>query len=250
MRLHAGAHLVSFAPPRPERRRAPWDWVDVGLILMVSLLLGGAANSGIARLVRGADASLSAQDRTSVEAMAGQIAFYAVALAATLLVLAGRRNIQVRELGWRMPSLRWLLAAVPLTLMALAVAGALAGVAQQLLPHAQNQQCIAVRDQYGHSILLALPVVCLAAPIVEETVFRAVLYRWLRGVLPVGVAMVLSGAVFAAAHAVTLLFLPLLGLGILLAWIYERSGSIWPGVTVHALFNLVGIIDILTAKAC
>lgn len=232
------------------QRRAPWQWTEVVLILVVAFLFGGAANAGVAQLVHQADASLSKQDRASVEAMAGQLVFYGVAISVTLLVLAGRRNLSVRELGWRRAPLRWLLGALPLTLLGLAVAGALAGVAQALLPHAQNSQCVTVQQQYGHSILLALPVVCLAAPIVEETVFRGVLYRWLRGVMPVGAAMVLSGAIFAFAHAVTLLFLPLLGLGVLLAWIYERSGSIWPGVLVHALFNLAGIIDILTATKC
>jgi membrane protease YdiL (CAAX protease family) len=240
---------VSWAPPRTERR-APWDWVDVLLVLAISFVFGSLVNGALARLVHQLDAGLSGQDRSAVESMAGQLAFYAVAISATLLVLAARRNIEVRAIGWRAPSRRWLAAAIPLTLLGLALAGALAGIAQQMLPHAQNSQCISVRNQYGHSVLLALPVVCLAAPVVEETVFRGVLYGWLRGVLPLGMAMLVSGAVFALAHAVTLLFLPLLGLGVLLAWIYERSQSIWPGVVVHALFNLVGIIDILTAGSC
>jgi uncharacterized protein len=235
---------------RLTARRAPWGWVDVVLILVCAFLFGGAANAVVSQLVHQGDAGLSRQDRTSVEAMAGQLVFYAVALSITLLVLAGRRGLDVRELGWRRPPLRWLLAAVPLTLAGLAIAGLLAGIAQSMLPDVRNQQCITVREQYGHSILLALPVVCLAAPVVEETVFRGVLYRWLRGVMPLGTAMVASATVFAAAHAVTLLFLPLLGLGILLAWVYERSGSLWPGVVVHALFNLLGIVSILTATRC
>lgn len=237
------------APPRAQRK-APWSWADVLLILLVGLLFGGAANAAVVQLVHLSDASLQTQDRHTVEALAGQLAFYAVAISVTLVVLAGRRNIDVRELGWRRTSWRWLLASVPLAVLGLAIAGALGGVAQSLLPHVQNQQCITVRQQYGHSILLALPVVCLAAPVVEETIFRGVLYRWLRGVLPLGTAMFVSGAVFALAHADTLLFLPLLGFGMFLAWIYERAGSIWPGVLVHALFNLAGIIDILTATKC
>ena len=233
------------------RRRAPWDAGDVLLILVLGFIVGGGlANAAVAALVHQVDGGLSAQDRTSVEALSGQLVFYAVAISVTLLVVAGRRGAEVGELGWRRASVRWLLAAVPLTLAGLAVAGVLQGIAQALLPQVQNQQCIAVQKQYGHSILLALPVVCIAAPIVEETVFRGVLYRWLRGVLPIGAAMAVSGAVFAALHAVTLLFLPLMGFGILLAWIYERSGSIWPGVLVHALFNLAGIIDILTTTKC
>jgi membrane protease YdiL (CAAX protease family) len=99
-------------------------------------------------------------------------------------------------------------------------------------------------------VLLALPVVCIAAPIVEETVFRGVLYRWLRGVLPLGTAMLVSGGIFALFHGDVLLFLPLMGFGALLSWIYERTQSIWPGAVVHGLFNLVGLIDILTVAKC
>jgi membrane protease YdiL (CAAX protease family) len=213
-------------------------------------VVGGLAYSGIARAVHAADTSLDPASRTSVEAMAAQLTFYAVTLSITLIVLVTRHNIDVRELGWRRPSWRWLLAAFPLALLGLGIAGALGGLAQSLMPHTQNQQCVTVRQQYGGALLLAIPVVCIAAPIVEETLFRGVLYRWLRGVLPVGSAMAVSAGVFALFHGDRLLFLPLAGLGVLLAWIYERSRSIWPGVAVHALFNLAGIITILTAATC
>lgn len=233
-----------------EGARAPWHWTDVVLILVVAFVFGAAVNAVVVEIVHGADRALSSQDRTSVEAMAGQLAFYAVGISVTLLVLAGRRGAAVGDLGWRRTTVRWVLAAVPLAVAGLAIAGILGGIAESLLRTTQNQQCVTVQQQYGHSILLALPVVCVAAPIVEETVFRGVVYRWLRGVVPVRTAMVLSAAVFALAHAITLLFLPLFGLGILLAWVYERSRSIWPGVLVHAMFNLAGIIDILTATHC
>jgi uncharacterized protein len=236
--------------PPPLSRRAPWDWHDILLILVVAVLVGGVGSVLASGLVRSLDGALSAQDRASVEALAAQLVFYGVAIAVTLLVITGRRHVAVAELGWRRPSLNWVLAAVPLAIVGLGVAAILTGIAESLLHGPQNQQCIAVRQQYGHSVLLALPVVCVAAPIVEETVFRGVIYRWLRGVLPLNVAMLASGAIFAAAHAITLLFLPLLGFGVLLAWIYERSRSLWPGVLVHALFNLVGIIEILTAPRC
>jgi uncharacterized protein len=239
---------VTSPPPLP--RRAPWQWVDIVVVIVAGFLFGGISDLAVSQLVHLSDASLSAQDRAGVEAMAGQLAFYAVAISVTLLVLAGRRGIDVGELGWRRASIGWLLASVPLAIAGLAIAGVLAGIAQSLFPQAVNPQCVTVRQQYGHSILLALPVVCVAAPIVEETLFRGVLYRWLRGVMPLGAAMAISGAAFALAHAVALLFLPLFGFGILLAWIYERSRSIWPGVLVHALFNLAGIIDILTTTRC
>lgn len=241
---------MTSSPPPPLPRRAPWHWVDILVILAGALLVGSLANAAVSAAVHTVDGSLSSQDRTSVEAMAGQLAFYGVAISITLLVLAGGRSVRVSELGWRRPSVNWLLASVPLAVAGLAIAGILVGISGSLLRTSDNQQCQVVQQQYGHSLLLALPVVCIAAPIVEETVFRGVIYRWLRGVLPLGYAMALSAAVFAVAHAISVLFLPLMGLGILLAWIYERSRSLWPGVLVHALFNLVGIIDILTATRC
>ena len=241
--------MVSTSPPRSERG-APWGIADVLLVLAGSFLLGGFFYAGVARAVHAADGGLDSSLRTTTEALVGQLVFYAVTLSVTLIVLVVRHNIDVGELGWRRVSWRWVLAAVPLTVAGLFIAGALGGVAQTLLPHTQNTQCITVQREYGHAFLLALPVVCVAAPIVEETVFRGVLYRWLRGVLPIGPAMVVSGGIFALFHLNPLLFLPLAGLGVLLAWIYERSRSIWPGVLVHALFNLVGLIDIVTAARC
>lgn len=237
------------APPR-ERRRAPWGWVDVCIVLAGSALLGLVFDAAVASAIHSADAGLDAQTRTTVEAMGGQLVFYGVALSVTLLTLVLRHDVDVRELGWRRVSWRWMLAAIPLAVLGLLIAGALGGLAQSLMPHTRNAQCATVQQQYGHAVLLALPVVCVAAPIVEETVFRGVLYRWLRGVLPAGSAMVISGGVFALFHFNTLLFLPLAGLGVLLSWIYERTGSIWPGAAVHALFNLAGVIDILTAARC
>jgi membrane protease YdiL (CAAX protease family) len=238
------------APPARTDRRAPWTWLDVLLVLAGSFLLGGLAYAVVARLVHTADANLDSQSRTTAEAMAGQLVFYAVSISIALIVLVTRHNIDVREIGWRRPTWRWLLAALPLTLLGLLVAGALGGLSQSLLPHAANTQCISVQREYGHAVLLALPVVCVAAPIVEETLFRGILYRWLRGVLPLTPAMVISGGVFALFHFNALLFLPLAGLGVLLSWIYERTQSIWPGALVHGLFNLVGVIDILTAAKC
>jgi uncharacterized protein len=237
------------APPRSQQR-APWGFGDVLLILVLSFTFGGVAYAGVARAVHAADTSLASQDRTALEAMAGQLTFYAVTISITLLTLVARRNIDVGDLGWRRASWRWLLGAVPLTLLGLVIAGVLGGLVQALFPHVQNIQCQTVQKEFGHAIWYAVPVVCVAAPIVEETVFRGVLYRWLRGNLPMTAAMLLSGAVFALFHFIPILFLPLAGLGVLLSWIYERSGSIWPGVIVHGLFNLVGIVDILTTAKC
>jgi uncharacterized protein len=57
--------------------------------------------------------------------------------------------------------------------------------------------------------------------------------------------------VFSAAHLVLVLALPLFAVGVILALLYEYSDSLIPGAVVHGLFNLIGIIAILsTTTTC
>ncbi len=80
-------------------------------------------------------------------------------------------------------------------------------------------------------------VTVLAAPFFEEIFFRGFLYRALRDHARPLEAMLLTSALFAAVHPSPFTILPLFGFGVLLAWLYEVTGSVWPGIAVHALFN-------------
>jgi membrane protease YdiL (CAAX protease family) len=93
----------------------------------------------------------------------------------------------------------------------------------------------------------AVSMICFAAagvivaPIGEELLFRGVLHGYLRehwGRLP---GAILSGAAFAAVHRSLLGFAPLMILGVLLARIYDRSGSLYPAMLFHAAFNATSL---------
>jgi hypothetical protein len=169
-----------------------------------------------------------------------------------------RRGLRLRDLGWRLPRslgrlgwLPWLVIGVVGAIAALVVAEWLGSLATQLLPNSPNTQCTAVRDEYGGYVAVAIPLVCLIAPLAEETIFRGFIYGWLRRYLPVLPAVVISAAVFSASHLVLVLGLPLFGVGVILALLYEYSDSLLPGAIVHGLFNLVGILAILgTTTSC
>jgi membrane protease YdiL (CAAX protease family) len=85
---------------------------------------------------------------------------------------------------------------------------------------------------------LTLVVAGLAVPFGEELLFRGVFYTWLRrwGMV---VAMSGSSLIFGFNHGINVVFPATVVLGLLLAFAYERSGSIWPGVAGHALYNLL-----------
>ncbi len=81
-------------------------------------------------------------------------------------------------------------------------------------------------------------LVALLAPMIEELIFRGLLYPALRSRFRSSAAIFLTAAAFAVAHLDLPVLLPLFVLGFLLAWLRARTGSILPGCVAHALWNL------------
>jgi membrane protease YdiL (CAAX protease family) len=236
-------------------RAGRWDWTDVIAFLPAAAAAVFVTASLVVGVTQAADQSLQPSARTAVEAFAGQAASYAAALTALLVLLRLRRGLNLADLGWRLPRalgragwLPWLAISLVGAVIALEVADWLASLATQVLPNSPNTQCTTVRDQYGGYLAVAIPLVCLIAPLSEETIFRGFIYGWLRRRLPVLPAVTVSAVVFSAAHLVLVLALPLFAVGVILALLYEYSDSLLPGALVHGLFNLVGILAILGAS--
>jgi membrane protease YdiL (CAAX protease family) len=82
----------------------------------------------------------------------------------------------------------------------------------------------------------------VVAPLVEEIFFRGFLYPGLRekyGWIP---AALISAALFAAVHLQPIVMPPIFLLGLLFAYLYERTESIWPGVIMHFATNTLGLL--------
>ena len=81
---------------------------------------------------------------------------------------------------------------------------------------------------------------CLLAPLVEELVFRGAVLRSLLGSLGNRwAAITLSAVIFAAVHLNPVQMPHAFLMGLLLGWMYSRTGSILPGVAVHWVNNTV-----------
>ena len=79
-------------------------------------------------------------------------------------------------------------------------------------------------------------VVALLAPVVEELTFRGLGFtllerfgRW--------TAIVLVGIAFGLAHGLVQALPPLVVFGMCLAYLRSRTGSVYPGMILHALYN-------------
>jgi membrane protease YdiL (CAAX protease family) len=89
--------------------------------------------------------------------------------------------------------------------------------------------------------------IVILAPLVEEVFFRGFVFNGLRGRMDWWWAAVISGALFAAAHLDPLFLLPAFLIGFMLAFLYQKTNSIWPGMIVHFLVNSLAVIFALTA---
>ena len=109
------------------------------------------------------------------------------------------------------------------------------GLIDEFPPQALIQLFAEGGDPVAMTLLVVFAV--LLAPLVEETIFRGGIYRFLKSETTVLPAQILSGSVFALMHANLMSFLPLVVVGILLARVYERSGNILVPMCFHACFN-------------
>lgn len=100
-------------------------------------------------------------------------------------------------------------------------------------------------DEGGIAAFVAGALIVVAAPISEEVFFRGFMYGGLRRRMPMWAAAILSGLVFGLLHYTgpdSIGVVPQLAvLGVLLAWLYERTGSLWPPVLLHALNNGIAL---------
>lgn len=88
-------------------------------------------------------------------------------------------------------------------------------------------------------------VICTLVPLVEELTFRGVGYALIE---PYGRlrAILITGVLFGLSHGL-LLDLPVIALfGCLLAYVRARTGSVLPGMVLHAAFNLYALIAAVT----
>lgn len=80
-------------------------------------------------------------------------------------------------------------------------------------------------------------VIVLIAPITEELFFRSFVYSGLAENLGWKKAALISALFFGAAHMQLVSFIPTFLLGLVFAYLYHRSKSVFPGMLLHFLVN-------------
>jgi membrane protease YdiL (CAAX protease family) len=92
-------------------------------------------------------------------------------------------------------------------------------------------------------LFLNIFVVALVPAVAEELLFRGVLFKYTHLIFGnLWVAMILSALIFSGFHGQFYGFLPRFALGLVLAYLFYASGSIWVPILAHFVNNAMAVI--------
>ncbi|MBN1353149.1 MAG: CPBP family intramembrane metalloprotease [Candidatus Omnitrophica bacterium] len=102
-------------------------------------------------------------------------------------------------------------------------------------------------------ILVSSVIAAVVGPVIEEIFFRGVLYNAVKSKLGVFWAIFSTSMLFSFlhTHAATYFivgFLPITILGIVLAYLYEKTASLVPSITLHVMNNLGSVLMVFIFK--
>jgi len=162
-----------------------------------------------------------------------------------LLLVLAIAGFSTRLLGLSLPRSLWPVAGM--------LAAALVGVyvlevAYGSLVHAGNEQGLTPshwEPRHATAYVVNAIVICTWVPVVEELTYRGLGYSLLErfGRWP---AIVAVGLLFGLAHGLIESLPVLVVFGSVLAWIRARTGSVYPGMLLHGLFNLIALVAAVT----
>lgn len=135
----------------------------------------------------------------------------------------------------------WLaIVAFPIYLLAAVI---IANVVAYVYPvNLQQIQDIGFHAIRGPEIALVFIALVIITPLTEEIIFRGFLFRAYRQDFGFWIGTLLVSLIFAVAHGQLNVGLDVFALSILLCYVREKTGSLWPAIMLHALKNLVAFV--------
>jgi membrane protease YdiL (CAAX protease family) len=218
----------------PQGYSIPWkpidNWIGLFLLALIDVGLFVAAAKGLGSQV----------------AQSAALILIQLAYLLPLLVVFAYRRVNPLSLGFGKFEWSTLGLGCGLLIVSYMIILVHNGVLILLGVETQGTEILKIFDSLDSPIWFIL-VGVIFAPIVEELFFRGFLfqgfrqkYGWVGGAL-------LSSAIFGLAHLDPVALIPTFILGLLLAYMYHRSNSVWPGIILHILVNAMGLCSVYVA---
>jgi membrane protease YdiL (CAAX protease family) len=230
-------HSLPPSPTPSIADRQLGAWTILAAVGIVPVAIGGAALGFL--LIALLHGGIDARHISLATLLTAQLFGYVFVAAYVLFLITALWRRSLADVGFRTPSLVQIGTALAGAAAMIVVVTSLAQLVAAIAHVHHEQQAVqmfrAIRDP-RLAIYFAL-VVTLAAPIVEELTFRVFIFNAARMAARFWAAALLSGALFALAHADPYLLVPLTAGGVILCYVYVRTGNAWMSMITHACFN-------------
>jgi membrane protease YdiL (CAAX protease family) len=246
-------------PQEPDSRQGtvadvPWNIGDAAFVLIiwfiVTVIIGGVLLAALQELTSETDAQALVLPITSIALILVVIAYVASRYSGAVRRLFGPARV-----SWTKLAVGVAAGIVALLVFAVGLGTLLELIARALrteLPQVQETFQEIAQDQSAAPLLILGSV--LVAPFAEEIFYRGLLFTALRKRFDLWPAMGLSGMVFGLTHVqgslegYLLVVLIIMPLGMFLAYLYDRTKTLFVPIVAHAIFNLVQVLLLIQQR--
>ncbi|MFA9479072.1 lysostaphin resistance A-like protein [Phycisphaerales bacterium AB-hyl4] len=258
--------------PRRDVGLQWWDLPTALLVMVLGMLAFGGVGAQVFELEPGTTRPAGGIRAQAAWVLLSQLIGQGVVLAyvmwRTAAAVHGWRRfglVPTRPTRDAWMSLLGLAAALPLvvgTLSLMSMIGEWVGMPAPAVGHELLDELLRSDDAVGLAMMIVAVVV--VGPFFEELIFRGVVQTSLMSVLGAArrwLVVVIAAVVFALIHVGAGTFDPegvggvpwhalpgLAVLGVVLGWLYEKTGSLWPAVVVHGGFNAFNVAMVLAMQ--
>ncbi|MFP3895302.1 MAG: CPBP family intramembrane glutamic endopeptidase [Anaerolineales bacterium] len=226
---------------KEKQQHVPWtlrDMVYAGIVALCLLALGLSAVMGLLAFV-----DISPTDSLS----SGMLVLLVFSLEVLLLPPVWWWGLKKYERGWRSMGLRrfpWLISGALFFfgLVLILLINFLWELLRRQLGWAAQPDVLPLFGGGIQGLALALFLGGVIAPLTEEIFFRGFVYAGLRSRWGTVWGMVVSSLLFALIHLSPSVILPIFLMGMVLAFVYTYSGSLWPTIFLHGAINAMAFV--------
>jgi hypothetical protein len=213
-------------PPAAEARVQP-GWPEVAVALVTYLILIAAIGLWMVQ---------TPDEQAALRGIIGMAANGAAGAIALLAAFALRiRDFQA--FGFRAAERKWLLAGAALGVFAFGLSFMIEGIYFLFITEKNTQADFQAAASGGALSLLALLITgAFFTPFGEEVVFRGVIANALNR-YGMWAGVVGSAAIFAVIHGPSVILLDAFMVGILTGILFRKTGSLWPSLVIHIVYN-------------
>ncbi|MCK8827487.1 CPBP family intramembrane metalloprotease [Natroniella acetigena] len=229
--------------------KVKWDLVDIILILSLTFGLTSLVFWGLEWLV---DVFLQLDYLRSIKPLLLNLIQALLLAGITLFLVLSKYGLSLRDFGLKNDnfavSLKYgLFSGIIICLMIVVLNNFFYSLLSNLFGIEAPAQQVIYRLLNSQNILIFLvqsSIIIIIAPITEEIFFRGFVYPYCKSKLGKSKGLILNGVLFGLAHFSLWVFLPTFVGGVILAWLYDKTNSLYSSIIAHGVWNLLVVVVI------